>query len=101
MPTWGARRRYTATELMAAVRSVMSHRASPDYRRSYRRFLRWAATHHPRKLGKAIAQSIVGHHYVTYTRQTVLPELERQLAQLTETQPSGEAPGAVDAPSHP
>jgi radical SAM superfamily enzyme YgiQ (UPF0313 family) len=101
MPTWDARRRYTAAELMAAVRSLMSHRASPDYRRSYRRFLRWAATHHPRKLGRAIAQSIVGHHYVTYTRQTVLPQLERQLAQLTENAPGGEAREPMDAPSHP
>jgi radical SAM superfamily enzyme YgiQ (UPF0313 family) len=85
VPARGSRRRYNRTELMAALRTLLSRRASPDYRRSYRRFLRWAATHHPRKLGKAIAQSIVGHHYVTYTRETVLPRLESQIAELTES----------------
>jgi radical SAM superfamily enzyme YgiQ (UPF0313 family) len=84
MPARGSRRRYTRAELMAAARTLLSRRASRDYRRSYRKFLRWAATHHPRKLGKAIAQSIVGHHYVTYTRETVIPRLERQIAELSE-----------------
>lgn len=101
MPSWNSRRRYTAAELTAAARSLLSHRAAPDYRRAYRRFLGWAATHHPRKLGRAVAQSIVGHHYVTYTRQTVLPQLERQLAELSDRARESNGTPPMDAPTHP
>jgi len=55
------------------------------YRREYWRFLGWAAAHHPRKMAAAIRHAAAGHHYITYTRETVLPALERTRAELMAT----------------
>ena len=51
-----------------------------DYRREYWRFLGWVARHHPSKLGLAVAQTCAGHHYITFTRDEVVPRLRADLA---------------------
>jgi radical SAM superfamily enzyme YgiQ (UPF0313 family) len=84
MPKRNTRRSYTRAELWAGIRSLLTLGRSSEYRKSYRRFIRWVASHHPSKLGRALAQAIVGHHYMTYTRTVVVPQLERQIAELSE-----------------
>ncbi|RMF75034.1 MAG: DUF4070 domain-containing protein [Acidobacteria bacterium] len=79
---FGSRPR-TLNEYGAALRSLLSQGRGAGYRRVYRSFLGWAATRHPSKLGRAIGQAIAGHHYIMYTRQTVIPRLERQIEELT------------------
>jgi hypothetical protein len=85
-------RSYTRGELMAAARSLVLQGGSAEYKRAYRRFLAWVLRHHPRKIGRALAQAVVGHHYITYTRETVIPGLEAELGRLESLSaaPSGE-----------
>ena len=43
---------------------------------------------YPEKIGRAVAQAAAGHHYITYTRNIVVPTLLRQLPDLAEHQPA-------------
>ncbi len=82
-PVPGSVRPLTRADLGAAWRALWSQGVASDYRRAYWRFLRWVLRHQPRKLRRAIAQAAAGHHYITYTRQVVLPELLRRAAAAT------------------
>ncbi|UCF67840.1 MAG: B12-binding domain-containing radical SAM protein [Acidobacteriota bacterium] len=92
IPSRSSRRRYTIAELSGAFRSLIGQGKSSGYRKSYREFIRWVLTHQPSKLGKALAQAIVGHHLITYTWETVLPSLERRIADLSTGPALGLAP---------
>ncbi|MBP7146836.1 MAG: DUF4070 domain-containing protein [Acidobacteria bacterium] len=81
MPRREGERRVALRELRAGLLSVLRSLRAP-YWDSYWKFLAWTARHEPRKLARAVAQAIVGHHYMTYTRQTVIPTLEAQLRQV-------------------
>jgi len=89
-PTRFGSRPRTLTEYAAGIRSLFRQGRADGYRREYNRFIRWVVTHHPAKLGRALGQAIAGHHYITYTRRTVIPRLERQIEQLTSRQELGE-----------
>ena len=75
-------RRVSIAELRSGLRAVIAQGFRGRYRREYWRFLGWAAAHQPRKLATAIRHAAAGHHYITYTRETVLPALERTRAEL-------------------
>ncbi len=77
-------RRLSLTDLRAGWRAFCAQGLRGPYRRAYWRFLTWAATHHPRKVVQALTQAAVGHHFITYTCQTVLPALERSRAGATD-----------------
>jgi radical SAM superfamily enzyme YgiQ (UPF0313 family) len=66
--------------LRVVARSMRSIGLQSDYRREYWRFLGWVARHHPSKLGLAVAQTCAGHHYITFTRDEVVPRLRADLA---------------------
>jgi len=44
--------------------------------------------HHPDKLGRAIAQAAAGHHYITYTRNVVIPALQGLMPAHAEPEPA-------------
>ena len=75
-------RSVSLADLRAGLRAMIAQGVRGAYRREYWRFLGWATAHHPRKLATAIRQAAAGHHYITYTRETVLPALERTRAEL-------------------
>ncbi len=50
------------------------------YRAAYWKFLAWVLLRHPTKLPLAFAQACAGHHFITYTRETVLPALRTERA---------------------
>jgi radical SAM superfamily enzyme YgiQ (UPF0313 family) len=76
-------RSVSLADLHAGWRAMIAQGFRGRYRREYWRFLGWAAAHHPHKLATAIRHAAAGHHYITYTRETVLPALERTRAELT------------------
>ena len=74
-PVPGSLRRRVPHDLACAWRAIRGQGIAADYRAAYWRFLLWVARHHPGKIGRAIAQAAAGHHYITYTRQVVVPAL--------------------------
>ena len=40
----------------------------------------------PEKLGRAVAQAAAGHHYISYTRNVVVPALSRFTPETQEHQ---------------
>ena len=74
-PVAGSVRPIVQRDLVCALRALWGQGISSHYRRAYWQFLRWVARHHPAKLGRAIAQAAAGHHYITYTRDVVVPAL--------------------------
>ncbi len=81
-PAPGSMRRLRGRDLLAAARAMVGQGVRGPYRRAYWRFLRWVAQHHPAKLSRAIAQAAAGHHYITYTREVVIPTLTRKAEEL-------------------
>ena len=77
-PVPGSLRPLVTRDLMSAWRAIWTQGIRAPYRRAYWRFLRWVVRHHPAKLGRAIAQAAAGHHYITYTRNVVVPALAEQ-----------------------
>jgi radical SAM superfamily enzyme YgiQ (UPF0313 family) len=74
-PVRGSQRPLNRRDLLAGARALWTQGVTGPYRRAYWGFLRWVLTHHPTKLGRALAQAASGHHYITYTREVVLPSL--------------------------
>lgn len=89
--------RISLSELKAGWRALVTQGLQSPYRRAYWRFLRWVVGHHPRKLARAIAQAAVGHHYIVYTRETVLPALERAWERFAANEGEPMTPAASDA----
>jgi hypothetical protein len=61
-------------------RSIRAQGLAGSYRRAYWRFLAWVLRHYPNKLSLAVAQACAGHHFITYTRDAVVPALRAELA---------------------
>jgi radical SAM superfamily enzyme YgiQ (UPF0313 family) len=82
-------------ELAVAARSLWHQGVCSRYRRAYWRFLASGLRRHPRKLSHALAQACAGHHFVTYTRETVIPRLAAELARAGQPAEAGQeaAPG--------
>jgi radical SAM superfamily enzyme YgiQ (UPF0313 family) len=83
-PVPGAGRRPGLRDLRNAWRAIRTQGMSGPYRGTYWSFLRWVIRHHPRKLGRALAQAAAGHHYITYTRLVVVPALLEQTRSLAQ-----------------
>ena len=78
-PVPGSTRPISPRDLACAWRAVLGQGVTGSYQRAYWRFLHWVLRHHPAKLGRAIAQAAAGHHYITYTRDVVVPALTSKL----------------------
>jgi radical SAM superfamily enzyme YgiQ (UPF0313 family) len=73
--------------LSAAARVLWAQGVRSPYRAAYWRYLGWALRQHRTDLLRAFQLAAVGHHYITYTRETVLPRLAAQAAELTAGAP--------------
>jgi hypothetical protein len=61
------------------ARSLWVQGVRGPYRSAYWRFLGWTLRRHPRKFPLALAQACAGHHFITYMRDTVAPDLRARL----------------------
>jgi len=77
-PVPGAARPLNVRDILAGVRAMAGQGLAGPYRRAYWSFLRWVIQNHPEKLARAIAQAAAGHHYITFTRQNVVPRILEQ-----------------------
>ncbi|MCZ6690841.1 MAG: B12-binding domain-containing radical SAM protein [Planctomycetota bacterium] len=73
-----------AQDVRAVLRAMVAQGLRSPYRREYWRFLRWVLFHCPRQMGRALALAAAGHHYITYTRESVVPGLRRAEEQIRE-----------------
>jgi hypothetical protein len=69
------------------LRALWGQGFTGRYRRAYWNFLHWVLRHHPDKIGRAVAQAAAGHHYITYTRNIVIPALLETIPLHAETEP--------------
>jgi len=86
-PTTGSIRPIAPRDIACALRALWGQGFSGRYRGAYWGFLRWVMQNCPEKLGRAVAQAAAGHHYITYTRNVVVPALLTQLPDLPESRP--------------
>ena len=93
-PAPGLAREASAGDLAAVARSLWRQGVRGPYRRAYLRFLVGVLRSAPRKLPLAIAQACAGHHFITYTRETVAPRLRARLRHL-----AGEAAARAESPA--
>ena len=87
-PVAGSVRPIGQRDLACAVRALWGQGITGRYRGAYWQFLRWVMRNCPEKLGRAIAQGAAGHHYITYTRNVVVPALTQILPDLAKQQPA-------------
>jgi radical SAM superfamily enzyme YgiQ (UPF0313 family) len=80
-PAPGPARAISLAEVAVLWRSLRTQGLASPYRRAYWRFLAWAARR-PGRLPLALAQACAGHHFITYTRDTVVPSLRERLRRL-------------------
>ncbi len=85
-------------EIFAALVSVIRQGILGSYRGPYWRFIIWTLMRHPRKLGTAISQAAVGHHFMTYTRNTVIPSLQARIRREVEAEARPMHPGVMARP---
>jgi hypothetical protein len=95
-PAPGLARAATVADLAAVARSLWRQGVRGSYRLVYWRFLASVLFGAPRRLPLAIAQACAGHHFVTYTRETVAPRLRARLRELAAE--PGERVGPPAAP---
>jgi radical SAM superfamily enzyme YgiQ (UPF0313 family) len=81
-PAEASRRLPPLRDVIAGLRSIRAQGIDGPYRRAYWRFISWVVRNRPSRLPRALAQAACGHHYITYTRDVVIPGLERTLASL-------------------
>ncbi len=67
-------------ELPVVGRSLWTQGIRGSYRAAYWKFLAWVLLRHPTKFPLAFAQACAGHHFITYTRETVVPALRTERA---------------------
>ncbi|MBI4090787.1 MAG: B12-binding domain-containing radical SAM protein [Candidatus Komeilibacteria bacterium] len=78
----GVRRSTNWAELRSGMRAFYTQAVKSPYRLQYWLHLMLVMLRHPTKLRRAIAQAAAGHHYITFTRETVIPRLKQQAAML-------------------
>ena len=71
------RRRVSLREVLAVPRSIVRQGIFSTYSLHYWRFLLKTLFRHPRKIARAFAAAISGHHFFRYTRKAVLPRLRQ------------------------
>ncbi len=87
----GRKRRLALRELLAVPRSIVRQGILSRYSPHYWRFMLHTLFTQPRKLARAFATAISGHHFFRYTRKVVMPELaeaERRLLASQEALPA-------------
>ena len=84
-PAAGAVRPVVLRDLACAWRAVKGQGITGSYRAAYWKFLRWVLRRHPEKIGRALAQAAAGHHYITYTRQVVIPALAARAVRCVQS----------------
>jgi hypothetical protein len=87
-PPKGAVRPMSLRDLPAGLRAVWGQGVTGRYRKAYWQFLEWVLRHHPDKIRRALAQAAAGHHYISYTRNTVVPALLRHAPAVTGPEPA-------------
>jgi radical SAM superfamily enzyme YgiQ (UPF0313 family) len=98
-PAPGLARTAAPEELLIVARALWLQGVRSPYRGAWWRFLGWALRHHPRKLPLAVAQACAGHHFITYTRETVAPRMRDHLGAARRTRRHvPDAPEAATAP---
>jgi len=98
-PAAGSRRPLTLRDLASGCRALWTQGVKQRYRWAYWRFLRWVVHHHPGKLGRAIAQGATGHHYITYTRNVVVPALIEKAKLCLQAEHQGQPRPAGEDPA--
>lgn len=78
----GSRRPIFGRDLLSALRAMRGQGIASPYRKDYWKFLGWVLKNYPEKIGKALATAAAGHHYITYTRKVVVPDLKKKAASL-------------------
>jgi radical SAM superfamily enzyme YgiQ (UPF0313 family) len=86
-PAAGSLRPMGWRDVSSGLRALWGQGIVGRYRGSYWQFLSWVMRNCPEKLGRAIAQAAAGHHYITYTRDVVVPSLVRVMPEFAEPQP--------------
>jgi radical SAM superfamily enzyme YgiQ (UPF0313 family) len=86
-PVSGCLRPLGLRDFHSGVRALWGQGFTGRYRRAYWNFLHWVLRHHPDKVGRAVAQAAAGHHYITYTRNVVIPALLETIPLHSEAQP--------------
>jgi radical SAM superfamily enzyme YgiQ (UPF0313 family) len=71
-------------EVGTVARVLWTQGIRAPYRRAFWRFMGWALHHQPAQLARALQLAAVGHHYITYTRDTVVPRLTEQTDAVRE-----------------
>jgi radical SAM superfamily enzyme YgiQ (UPF0313 family) len=89
----GPRRRTTWRELLAVPRSIVRQGIFSRYAGHYWKFMLKTLFRHPKKIVRAFATAISGHHFFRYTKREVIPSL-RQLEERLRSEAAAEgAPG--------
>ncbi|HSD12365.1 MAG TPA: DUF4070 domain-containing protein, partial [Patescibacteria group bacterium] len=83
----GKKRPLAFRELLAVPRSIIRQGIFSRYSLHYWRFMLRTLFTQPRKLARAFATAISGHHFFRYTRKVVMPQLAAAERQLLESQP--------------
>ncbi len=94
-PVPGSQRPMVGKDLLSALRAIRGQGITGAYRGAYWKFVRWVIRNHPEKIGRALAQAAAGHHYITYTRNVVIPALKEKAATLPSPQTALPATGLV------
>jgi radical SAM superfamily enzyme YgiQ (UPF0313 family) len=74
-PVEGSRRTISWRDLPTVFRILWAQGLTSSYRSAYWRFLFWVLRHYPSKISYAVHQAAAGHHFITYTREMVIPSL--------------------------
>lgn len=91
-PVKGAHRPLTWSNARAGLRAMWTQGVESDYRLAYWRFLAEVARRYPSKLGRGIGIAAFGHHFIMYTRTTVVPglvEIESSLREASSRRDEG------------
>jgi radical SAM superfamily enzyme YgiQ (UPF0313 family) len=93
---WRVRRgrRPSLREVWAVVKSLIRQGVLSNYSLHYWKFMIQTFLRNPRKISRAFAAAISGHHFFWYTRKVVLPQLQAAEQALLNASP--EAPNAID-----
>ena len=86
-PIAGSNRPLVRRDFACGLRALWGQGIAGRYRGAYWQFLRWVMRNCPEKLGRAVAMAAAGHHYITYTRNVVVPALLKELPELTDPRP--------------
>ncbi|HEU5179395.1 MAG TPA: B12-binding domain-containing radical SAM protein [Candidatus Polarisedimenticolia bacterium] len=76
-PAIGSVRPLGRRDLLSGIRALWGQGFTGRYRGAYWRYIQWVMRNCPEKLGRAVAQAAAGHHYISYTRNVVVPALSR------------------------